>query len=148
MVFCAIFLSACAQGGRVATGTKYAAVAPQTVQILFQVPSWPAEQMGIVTSQGAQLASDATVYKELQHQAAVLGADAVVIVSSGMRQYAAMPAFATYNAFGQGNLFGNNYGYSGAAHFQANGFAMGPQSFVGLNVQGIALKRTPQSVRR
>jgi hypothetical protein len=71
----------------------------------------------------------------------------VLIVSSGMRQYAAMPTFATYSAFGQGNLFGNNYGFSGASHFQANGFAMGPQSFVGLNVQGVALKRTLQQAR-
>src|SRR5437868_15323078 len=90
LVLCAIILSSCAQGGRVAMGTKYAAVAPQTVQILFQAPSWPAEQIGIVTSQGAQLASDASVYQELQHQAAVLGADAVLIFSSGMRQCAAM----------------------------------------------------------
>jgi hypothetical protein len=147
LVFCAIVLSACAQGGRVAMGTKYPAVAPQSVQLLFQAPSWPAEQIGIVTSQGAQIASDATVYQELQHQAAVLGADAVLIVSSGMRQYAAMPGFATYNAFGQGNLFGNNFGITGAAHYQATGFAMGPQRFVGLNVQGIALKRTLQQAR-
>jgi hypothetical protein len=49
-------------------GSKYTAVAPQTVQILFQAPSWPAEQIGVVTSQGAQLASDASVYQELQHK--------------------------------------------------------------------------------
>jgi hypothetical protein len=145
LILCAIVLSSCAQGGRVAIGTKYAAVAPQSVQILFQAPSWPAEQIGIVTSQGAQLASDAAVYHELQHQASVLGADAVLIMSSGMRQYAAMPGFATYNAFGQGNLYGNNYGFTGAAHYQATGFAMGPQSFVGLNVQGVALKRAVQT---
>jgi hypothetical protein len=128
--------------------TKYPAVSPQSVQLLFQPPSWPAEQIGIVTSQGAQIASDATVYQELQHQAAVLGADAVLIVSSGMRQYAAMPGFATYNAFGQGNVFGNNFGIVGASQFQTTGFAMGPQRFVGLNVQGVALKRTAQSVKR
>jgi hypothetical protein len=29
---------------------------------------------------------------------------------SGMSQCATMPGFATYNAFGQGNLFGNNFG--------------------------------------
>jgi hypothetical protein len=99
-------------------GTKYPAVSPQSVQLLFQPPSWPAEQIGIVTSQGAQIASDATVYQELQHQAAVLGADAVLIISSGMRQYAAMPGFATYNAFGQGNVFGNNFGIVGPPNFR------------------------------
>jgi hypothetical protein len=122
-------------------GNKYAAVAGETVQILFQPPLWPAEQIGIVSSQGAQLASDATVYHELQSQAAKLGADAVLIVSSGMRQYAAMPGFATYNAFGGGNLYGNPNFFNGYAQYHATGFAMGPQSFVGLNVQGVALKR-------
>jgi hypothetical protein len=85
---------------------KYAAVAAETVQILFQPPPWPVEQIGIVSSQGAQVASDATVYHELQSQGAKLGEDAVLIVSSGMRQYAAMPDFATYNAFGACNLCG------------------------------------------
>jgi hypothetical protein len=73
----------------------------------FAPPPWKAQQVGIVTSQGAQLASDATVYKELQSQAAKLGADAVPIVSSGMRQYAAMPGFANYNATGTGSPHGN-----------------------------------------
>jgi hypothetical protein len=122
-------------------GTKYAAVAPQSVQLLFQSPSWPTTQIGIVTSQGAQLASDATTYAELQSQAAKLGADAVLIISSGMRQYAAMPGFATYNAFGQGNLSGDYTGFNGSALYRASGFAMGPQRFIGLNVQGLALKR-------
>ena len=36
-------------------------------------PHWKAQQVGIVTSQNAQLASAATVYKELQSQAAKLG---------------------------------------------------------------------------
>jgi hypothetical protein len=137
----AALLSACAQGGRVAMGNRYAAVGSESVQILFQYPSWPAEQIGIVSSQGAQLASDATVYHELQSQAARLGADAVLIVSSGMRQYAAMPGFATYNAFGGSNLYGNPSFINGSAQYRATGFAMGPQSFVGLNVQGVALKR-------
>ena len=87
------------------------------------------------------LASDATVYKELQSQAAKLGADAVLIVSSGMRQYAAMPGFGTYNAYGNGNLYGNNQFINGHAQYRATGLAMGPQSFVGLNIQGLALKR-------
>jgi len=37
-------------------------------------PHWKAQQVGIVTSQNAQLASAATVYKELQSQAAKLAA--------------------------------------------------------------------------
>jgi len=144
----AALLSSCAQGGRVAMGSTYAAVAPTTVQILFQSPSWPYNQIGIVSSQGAQVASDATVYKELQSQAAKLGADAVLVVSSGMKQYASFPGFATYNAFGSGNLYGNQNFFSGNALYRVNGFAMGPQSFVGLNVQGVALRRIAQkSVR-
>ena len=129
-------------------GNKYAAVTSGSVQILFQASAWPAEQIGIVSSQGAQLASGATVYHELQSQAAKLGVDAVLIVSSGMRQYAAMPGFATYNAFGAGNLYGNPNFINGNAQYHATAFAMGPQSFVGLNVQGVALKRaTSQSTR-
>jgi hypothetical protein len=71
-------------------GVQYAAVAPQAVEIL-QAPAWPARQIGIVTSQGAQLASDATTYAELQNQAAKLGADAVVIFSAGQKRYAYFP---------------------------------------------------------
>jgi hypothetical protein len=51
------------------------------------------------------VASDATVYSELQSQAAKLGADAVLVVSTGMKQYASFPGIATYNA--NGNLYGN-----------------------------------------
>jgi hypothetical protein len=58
-----------------------------------------------------------------------------------------MPGFATYNAFGQGNLYGNNFGITGAAQYQATEFAMGPQRFVGLNLQGIALKRAGNNSR-
>jgi hypothetical protein len=64
-------------------GNKYAPVAVENVQILFQPPPWPYEQIGIVTSLGAQVASDATVYRELQNQATQLGADAVLIISAG-----------------------------------------------------------------
>jgi hypothetical protein len=115
-----------------------------TVQILFQPPAWPYEQIGIVTSQGAQVASDATVYSELQSQAAKLGADAVLVVSAGMKQYAAFPGVTTYNA--NGNLYGNNAFVGG--RYQATGLAVGPQSYVGLNVQGIALKRISVPLKR
>lgn len=131
------FLSSCAMGGRVAMGANYAAVAPQSVQILFQAPAWPANQIGIVSSLGAQVASDATVYKELQSQAARLGADAVLVISSEQKQG---PAIATYNAFGSANLYGNENFVTGNATYQATGFAVGPQS-IGLSVRGIALKR-------
>ena len=43
--------------------------------------------------------------------------------------------------FGAGNLYGNLNFINGNAQYHATGFAMGPQSFVGLNVQGVALKR-------
>jgi hypothetical protein len=83
------------------------------------------------------VASDATVYSELQGQAAKLGADAVLVVSGGMKQYGSFPGIATYNA--NGNLYGNNALVGG--RYQAAGVAIAPHSYVGLNVQGIALKR-------
>ena len=64
-------------------GNRYAAVNPQSVQILFQCL-------------GAQAASDASVYRELQRQAAGLGADAVLVISS---QPAIQGGFATYDAW-------------------------------------------------
>jgi hypothetical protein len=73
---------------------------------LPESPPWQYEQIGIVKSQGAQVASDATVYSELQSQAAKLGAEAVLVVSGGMKQYGSFPGIATYNA--NGNLYGNN----------------------------------------
>ena len=100
-------------------GNRYAAVNPQSVQILFQPPPWRYEQIGTVTCLGAQAASDASVYRELQRQAAGLGADAVLVISS---QPATQGGFASYNAWG---------GY---------GFAAGP-SVIGLKLSGIALKR-------
>jgi hypothetical protein len=134
-----LLLSGCAQGGRVATGgVQYAAVAPQAVEILFQAPAWSARQIGILASQGAQLASDATTYAELQSQAAKLGADAVVIFSVGQKQYASFPGFATYN----GNVFGQGFGNGLQFGAHANGFAVGPQSFVGLNLQGNSLEKS------
>jgi hypothetical protein len=111
-------------------GQQVRGCSPRNCPNPFSTPLWPAEQIGIVSSQGAQLASDATVYHELQSQAAKLGADAVLIVSSGMRQYAAMPGFATYNAFGGSNLYGNLNFINGYAQYHATGFAMGPQSAV------------------
>jgi hypothetical protein len=126
-ILCALALVACAQGGRVAMGNRYAPVAVEKVQILFQPPPWQSEQIGIVTSLGAQVASDATVYEELQRQAAALGADAVLVTSSGMRQ---LPGGAFYNAYGSGSIYGNNRFINGAAKYQATGFAMqaGPAS--------------------
>src|SRR5258708_8041232 len=88
-----------------------------------------------------QVASDATVYSELQSQAAKLGADAVLVVSAGMKQYASFPGVATYNA--NGNLYGNGAFLGG--HYQATGTAIVPQSYVGLNVQCIPLKRVSAS---
>jgi hypothetical protein len=60
-----------------------------------------------------------SVYRELQRQAAGLGADAVLVISS---QPAIQGGFATYDAW---------TGY---------GFAAGP-SVIGLKLSGIALKR-------
>jgi hypothetical protein len=118
-IICSSLLFGCVQSGSVPMGNRYTAVAPVTVQILFQPPSWRYEQIGIVTCLGAQAASDASVYRELQRQAAVLGADAVLVISS---QPATQGGFASYNAWS---------GY---------GFAAGP-SVIGLKLSGIALKR-------
>jgi len=120
LILCALGLAACAQGGRVAMGNKYAPVAVENVQILFQPPPWPYEQIGIVTSLGAQVASDATVYRELQNQATQLGADAVLIISAGDKP---LPGGGYFAAYGR----------------SASGFAMSGGS--GFRLQGIALKR-------
>jgi hypothetical protein len=61
-----VFFSADKQGMIRRCLTRYAAVPQETVRILFQPPPWQYEQIGIVKSQGAQVASDATVYSELQ----------------------------------------------------------------------------------
>jgi len=118
-LICSSLLFGCVQSGNVPMGQRYAAVNPQSVEILFQAPSWRYEQIGIVTCLGAQAASDASVYRELQRQAAGLGADAVLVISS---QPATQGEFAAYNAW---------TGY---------GFASGP-SVIGLKLSGIALKR-------
>ena len=106
IIICFSLLFGCVQSGSVPMGNRYAAVNPQSVQILFQCL-------------GAQAASDASVYRELQRQAAGLGADAVLVISS---QPATQGGFASYNAW---------TGY---------GFAAGP-SVIGLKLSGIALKR-------
>jgi hypothetical protein len=119
IIICFSLLFGCVQSGSVPMGNRYAAVNPQSVQILFQPPPWRYEQIGIVTCLGAQAASDASVYRELQRQAAGLAADAVLVISS---QPAIQGGFATYDAW---------TGY---------GFAAGP-SVIGLKLSGIALKR-------
>jgi hypothetical protein len=81
-------------------------------------------------AQGAQLATDATVYNEVRSQAAKMGADAVIIAGQERRQYAAFPGIATFNQRNSAN-----YG-------QASGFAMGPSSFSGTHITGIAIKFT------
>jgi hypothetical protein len=52
----------------------------------------------------------------------VIGADAVLVVSAGMKQYESFPGIATYNA--NGNLYGNGAFLGG--HYQAAGTAIGP----------------------
>src|SRR4029077_10149802 len=59
IIICFSLLFGCVQSGSVPMGNRYAAVNPQSVQILFQPPPWRYEQIGIVTCLGAQAASDA-----------------------------------------------------------------------------------------
>jgi hypothetical protein len=92
-------------------GNKYAPVAVENVQILFQPPPWPYEQIGIVTSLGAQVASDATVYRELQNQAAQLGADAVLIISAGDKPLPGGGYFAPYGRSASGFAMSGGSGF-------------------------------------
>src|SRR5262249_9488945 len=88
----AISLIGCAQGSRVTTSTrKYPRVPVDHVQILFHPPDRPYEEIGMATAQGAQAATDATVYNEVRSQAAKLGADAVIIQGQERRAYANLP---------------------------------------------------------
>lgn len=60
-------------------GAKFAPVPPERVMILFEPPSRPHDQIGIVSSIGGIYASDGDMFKTMQKEAAELGADAIVV---------------------------------------------------------------------
>jgi len=158
----AIFLTGCATGSRVVTGpNRYPRVPTEDVQILFTPPSQPFFEIGIATAQGAQLATDATVFEEVRSQAAKLGADAVIIAGQDRRAYATLPGFVnvSQNTTSQGStdfrgsayassptpystsVYGSGQAtYQGSSMTQTSGVISGPSTYEGTHVTGIAIK--------
>lgn len=64
-------------------GKRYPKVPTEHVVILFEVPSRPHEQIGIVSSLGGVFASDGDMYRKMQMAAADLGADGVIVREGG-----------------------------------------------------------------
>jgi hypothetical protein len=61
---------------------KYPAVNTRHVVILFEKPSRPYQEIGLVSSLGGWFTSDGDNYHKMQMAAAQLGADAVVVQNS------------------------------------------------------------------
>jgi hypothetical protein len=64
-------------------GKRYPKVPTEHVVILFETPSRPHEQIGIVSSLGGVFASDGDMLRKMQMAAADLGADAVIVREGG-----------------------------------------------------------------
>ena len=64
-------------------GKRYPKVPREHVVILFEAPSQPYEQIGIVSSLGGVFASDGDMYRKMQMSAARLGADAIIVRGTG-----------------------------------------------------------------
>ena len=82
----------------------------------------------MATAQGAEAATDATVYNEVRSQAAKVGADAVIILGQERRGYFNAPGFVNLqqNTQARGSMYGNSFGgtYSGNARTQTSGIAI------------------------
>jgi len=93
-------------------------------QILFHPPDRPYEEIGMATAQGAQAATDATVYNEVRSQAAELGADAVIILGQERRGSFNALGFVNLqqNTQARGSVYDNAFGgtYSGNARTRAS----------------------------
>jgi hypothetical protein len=78
---CALSLSACSTWGTKVPmgGVKFPPVPTDHVMILFEAPSRPYDQIGIVSSIGGVYASDGDMYRKMQMAAADLGADAIIV---------------------------------------------------------------------
>jgi hypothetical protein len=71
----------------------YPPVPYQHVQIMYSWPNRPFEQIGICSVSGGVLATGVDMWRKLQKSAALLGADAVVIMGEGSTQVT-MPGYA------------------------------------------------------
>ena len=85
VAFAILGFSACSSitewGYKMPTGPdRYAAVPSERVDVLFNSPSRPFKQIGIVSAMGGAYSSDVAMDRKLQKAAADLGADAVIIV--------------------------------------------------------------------
>lgn len=141
-----IFISGCTFGNKTRIGdTIYPAVQKEHVEVLFQPPTRPYKEIGMVSALGAQLASDTQVYSKLQSAAAELGADAVIIKSQGLKTYLSMPGHvdtfgnANTDANVQYNGFGNYSGQANTQYYQSTTVSPA-RDYKGLNVNGIAIK--------
>jgi hypothetical protein len=80
-VCAAVSLSGCITwGSKMAMGDQHhASVKTEHVVILFEKPTWPYKEIGLVSSLGGWFASDGDNYHKMQMAAAALGADAVIV---------------------------------------------------------------------
>lgn len=60
-------------------GTQPAPLEPSSVVILEKAPTWPYRVVGYVQAQGSTLEKEVDVYRNLQSQAAKIGAPAVIV---------------------------------------------------------------------
>jgi hypothetical protein len=60
---------------------RYPRVAREHVVILFEPPTRPYDQIGIVSSLGGLFASDGDMFKKMQMAGADMGADAIIVRS-------------------------------------------------------------------
>jgi len=71
-------------------GNQPAPINPSDVLILDEAPNWPYKRVGFVQSQGTSFTKDISVFQGLQHEAAKIGAPAV-IVDHNFLDYSATP---------------------------------------------------------
>ena len=92
----ALAISACASGSAIVTGTKRAPLSPEQVQILLEPPG-QFEVIGLVSASSdagwTEQGSVDYALKELRSQAAKLGANAVLLSSTGEKT---TTVFGTY----------------------------------------------------
>jgi hypothetical protein len=80
-----ILLQACTTGSATRTsGNVYAPTRSESVQILFEKPTRPYEIIGQVGSKANMWASDDSVYRAMQKEAAEIGAHAILVQGTGI----------------------------------------------------------------
>jgi hypothetical protein len=68
-------------------GVRYPKVPISHVMILFEPPTRPYKQIGLVSSIGGAFASDGDMYRKMQMSAAGLGADAIIVREKGAQAH-------------------------------------------------------------